>query len=220
MSGGERVWIDEALTRAIAVYLAQSAGRRYQTLFSDEADGPLDPERKRMFMAMKREVLRLGGYEQELFISQTPELWELADCVIDVGRLAAGMRRHADDEIPGKPEAFHRAHFDVGQLVDEGASAIEGKDRDDPADQRQRPMQRHGREQRRIAQNRRTQHVRPVNLRIWHVEVARQVRRRLQHRGVVFDWRGLALRLGNIGRAIEGRLFSHKSLRVLASAMR
>jgi exonuclease SbcC len=79
------------LTRAIAVYLAQSAGRRYQTLFSDEADGPLDPERKRMFMAMKREVLRLGGYGQELFVSQTPELWELADCVIDVGRLAAGQ---------------------------------------------------------------------------------------------------------------------------------
>jgi exonuclease SbcC len=91
MSGGERVWIDEALTRAIAVYLAQSAGRRYQTLFSDEADGPLDPERKRMFMAMKREVLRLGGYGQELFVSQTPELWELADCVIDVGRLAASQ---------------------------------------------------------------------------------------------------------------------------------
>jgi exonuclease SbcC len=84
MSGGERVWIDEALTRAIAVYLAQSAGRRYQTLFSDEADGPLDPERKRMFMAMKREVLRLGGYEQELFVSQTPELWALADSVVEV----------------------------------------------------------------------------------------------------------------------------------------
>jgi exonuclease SbcC len=44
-----------------------------------------------MFMAMKREVLRLGGYGQELFVSQTPELWELADCVIDVGRLAAGQ---------------------------------------------------------------------------------------------------------------------------------
>jgi exonuclease SbcC len=40
-----------------------------------------------MFMAMKREVLRLGGYEQELFVSQTPELWSLADCVIDVKRL-------------------------------------------------------------------------------------------------------------------------------------
>ena len=40
-------------------------------------DGTLDPERKRMFMAMKREVLRLGGYEQEYFISQTPELLSL-----------------------------------------------------------------------------------------------------------------------------------------------
>lgn len=87
MSGGERVWIDEALTRAIAVYLSQSAGRRYQTLFSDEADGALDPERKRMFVAMKREVLRVGGYEQEIFVSQTAELWSLADKVIDVAQL-------------------------------------------------------------------------------------------------------------------------------------
>jgi len=93
MSGGERVWIDEALTRAIAVYLAQSAGRCYQTLFSDEADGPLDPERKRMFVAMKRDVLRLGGYEQEIFVSQTPELWSLADCVIEVARLGAWQER-------------------------------------------------------------------------------------------------------------------------------
>ena len=89
MSGGEKVWIDAALTRAIAVYLAQSAGRRYQTLFSDEADGPLDADRKRMFVAMKREVLRLGGYEREVFVSQTPELWALADCVIDVQKFAA-----------------------------------------------------------------------------------------------------------------------------------
>jgi exonuclease SbcC len=88
MSGGERVLVNEALTRAIAVYLAQCAGRRYHTLFSDETDGPLDAERKRMFVAMKREVLRLAGYEQEIFVSQTPQLWEMADCVIDVRRLA------------------------------------------------------------------------------------------------------------------------------------
>jgi exonuclease SbcC len=59
-------------------------------LFSDEADGPLDPERKRMFMAMKREVLRLGGYQREFFVSQTPELTAMADAVIDMdlqGRL-------------------------------------------------------------------------------------------------------------------------------------
>ncbi len=88
MSGGERVWINEALIRAIALYLAHHSGRRYATLFSDEADGSLDPERKRMFMQMKREVLRLGGYEQEFFVSQTPELTALADVAIDLDAMA------------------------------------------------------------------------------------------------------------------------------------
>ncbi|MEP6875476.1 MAG: DNA repair protein [Burkholderiales bacterium] len=89
MSGGERVWINECLTRAVALYLAQHSGRRYSALFSDEADGPLDPERKRMFMAMKREVLRLGGYEREFFVSQTPELTAMADAVIDLDGMVA-----------------------------------------------------------------------------------------------------------------------------------
>ncbi|BBP02945.1 hypothetical protein TPL01_13260 [Sulfuriferula plumbiphila] len=88
MSGGERVWINECLVRAVALYLAQNTGRRYATLFSDEADGPLDPERKRMFMEMKREVLRLGGYDQEFFVSQTPELTAVADAVIDLDAMA------------------------------------------------------------------------------------------------------------------------------------
>jgi exonuclease SbcC len=104
MSGGEKVWINECLTRAIAIYLSHASGRRYQTLFSDEADGSLDSERKRMFMAMKREVLRLGGYEQEYFVSQTPALWELADSVINIGKLSSSSqprtnlsRRHHSD---------------------------------------------------------------------------------------------------------------------------
>ena len=84
MSGGERVWVNECLIRAVALYLAQHTGRRYGALFSDEADGPLDPERKRMFMAMKREVLRLGGYQREFFVSQAPELTAMADTVIDM----------------------------------------------------------------------------------------------------------------------------------------
>lgn len=88
VSGGERVWINECLTRAIALYLAGNTGRRFGALFSDEADGPLDPEHKRMFMEMKREVLRLGGYEREFYVSQTPELTALADVVIDLDAMA------------------------------------------------------------------------------------------------------------------------------------
>ncbi|MGH7460777.1 MAG: SMC family ATPase, partial [Longimicrobiales bacterium] len=88
MSGGQKVWINECLTRGIALYRTQDAQQPFQTLFTDEADGPLDPERKRAFMKMKREVLRLGGYEREFFISQTPDLVDEADAVIDVVALA------------------------------------------------------------------------------------------------------------------------------------
>jgi len=87
MSGGERVWINDCLTRAIALYVAQCSGRQYETLFTDESDGPLDADHKRMFMRMKREVLRLGGYEREYFISQTPEMASMADVVIDLDTL-------------------------------------------------------------------------------------------------------------------------------------
>jgi exonuclease SbcC len=89
MSGGQKVWINECLTRGIALYLAQNAGQEYQTLFSDESDGPLDADRKLQFMRMKREVLRQGGYEREFFISQTPDLVAEADAIIDVSALAA-----------------------------------------------------------------------------------------------------------------------------------
>jgi len=89
MSGGQKIWINECLTRGIALYRAQDTGHSFQTLFTDEADGPLDPERKRAFMRMKREVLRQGGYEREFFISHTADLVDQADAVIDVVALAA-----------------------------------------------------------------------------------------------------------------------------------
>jgi exonuclease SbcC len=91
MSGGERVWINESLVRAVALYLAQHTGRHYETLYSDEADGALDAARKRMFMAMKREVLRLGGYAREIYISQAQELTAMADVVIDLADYRAGV---------------------------------------------------------------------------------------------------------------------------------
>ena len=84
MSGGQRVWINEAITRAIALYQASLAGKHMKTIFSDELDGALDAENKRMFLNMKREVLRIGKYDKEYFISHTPELWQMADAVIDI----------------------------------------------------------------------------------------------------------------------------------------
>jgi len=89
MSGGERIYINDVLTRAIALYQAQLSGRQYSCLFSDESDGALDPEKKLQFTAMKRRVLEIGGYKKEIFISHTPEVQELADAKIDL----EGMRQ-------------------------------------------------------------------------------------------------------------------------------
>jgi exonuclease SbcC len=88
MSGGEEVLVNECLTRAIALYASQSnQTTSYQTLFTDETDGALDPKAKRTFMAMKRAVLAQGGYEREFFITHTPELWGMADYTINVAEL-------------------------------------------------------------------------------------------------------------------------------------
>jgi DNA repair protein SbcC/Rad50 len=84
MSGGERIYINEALTRAIGLFHAQALGQAYTCLFSDESDGALDPERKQHYMAMKRRVLEIGGYSTEFYITHTPELWEMADSTVDV----------------------------------------------------------------------------------------------------------------------------------------
>ncbi|CAB3806723.1 hypothetical protein [Pararobbsia alpina] len=81
--------MNECLTRGIALHLARHSGKRFSSLFTDEADGPLDPDRKRQFMRMKREVLRVGGSERQFFIYQTPELVEEADAVIDVTSFAS-----------------------------------------------------------------------------------------------------------------------------------
>lgn len=87
MSPGERVWVNASLANSIALYRSAASGVQSETMFSDEADGPLDPERKRMFMQMKRAVLKQGGYEREYFITHTPELLDMADFQIKVAEL-------------------------------------------------------------------------------------------------------------------------------------
>lgn len=89
MSGGEQIWINEALIRGIALYLSEASGHSSETLFSDEADGPLDPQKKLQFLRMKREVLRIGGYKREFYISHTPDIVMLADSKIDMKALPA-----------------------------------------------------------------------------------------------------------------------------------
>jgi DNA repair protein SbcC/Rad50 len=88
-SGGERVWLNEAVMRGVALYLQSQTQWPHKTLFSDETDGPLDSGRKLAFIASKRLTLKLGDLDAEVFITQTRELRDLADHLIDLDRMVA-----------------------------------------------------------------------------------------------------------------------------------
>jgi len=87
LSGGQEVFVNECVTRGVALHLAQSGSYRFDTLFTDESDGPLDENNKRRFMAMKRRILDLGKYSREYFVTQTSELQGMADYTINVAEL-------------------------------------------------------------------------------------------------------------------------------------
>ncbi|NCA72013.1 MAG: hypothetical protein EOM91_18430 [Sphingobacteriia bacterium] len=87
MSGGEQVFINETLSRALALYQAAGSAGLYHTLLTDETDGALDQDKKLQYAGMKRRVLELGGFRREIFISHSPAIIEAADAVIDVRSL-------------------------------------------------------------------------------------------------------------------------------------
>ena len=78
-SGGEITWVEDSVTKAIALYHAEKNGRRYSTLMTDERDGALAEESKRQFFRLKREVLALGGFTGEFYISHSSQSQDFAD---------------------------------------------------------------------------------------------------------------------------------------------
>ena len=76
LSGGERVWIEQALSEAIAIFHSEKSGRLFETAFCDESDGALDPDNKQHFVDMLREAARVGRRQFTFLITQTPEVWQ------------------------------------------------------------------------------------------------------------------------------------------------
>lgn len=86
MSGGQLSWMEDAITRGICLFNIHRSDRIFGTLYSDEKDGALDPDRKLEFLAVKRRALELGTHTREFFISHTPELVDQADARIVLAR--------------------------------------------------------------------------------------------------------------------------------------
>jgi len=83
-SGGERVWLDEALRGAVGLYHQEAAGMQYECVFSDERDDGLTEERGRQFYLMDRAVLKAGGYKRKFFVSHKKAAWDTADYRINL----------------------------------------------------------------------------------------------------------------------------------------
>lgn len=59
-SGGESVWLDKALTEAVAIYHQGLADVRYECIFADEAEDGLTAERKSQYFRMDKAAMDLG----------------------------------------------------------------------------------------------------------------------------------------------------------------
>lgn len=99
LSGGERVFVAEALSLAMAIYHAGKSSIPIMDLWRDECCGALDYEKAPLYVAMLRKALRLGGFQRVYFVAHQRELWALADVqlLVEDGqcRVVDGVSREA-----------------------------------------------------------------------------------------------------------------------------
>lgn len=87
LSGGQKVWISEALSKGMTLVSKRKSGRNFESLYSDENDGALDSDKALDFMKMKRAMMDIGGFSEHFFVSHNPDVVGMADHVIDFGKL-------------------------------------------------------------------------------------------------------------------------------------
>jgi DNA repair protein SbcC/Rad50 len=89
LSGGERVIVGEALGLAISIFNSRKSGIKWTSLFRDETAGALDPTNAQAYVQMLRRALRLGGFDQVIFVSHQEAVWQQADVrlIVEGGRI-------------------------------------------------------------------------------------------------------------------------------------
>ena len=85
LSGGQRVWLLSALRLSLTLISQEKSDKSFQTGFADESDGALDVGHAIEYVQMYRAFMKVGGFEDFLFISHKPETIALADHVLTFG---------------------------------------------------------------------------------------------------------------------------------------
>lgn len=77
-SGGEAAIIKEGISLGTAVYKQQVSGTEIKTLIRDEADGGLTSKNAHLYQKMLDKAMKVGGFEQVIYVSHKPEIQRLA----------------------------------------------------------------------------------------------------------------------------------------------
>jgi len=88
LSGGELVWIRKALYDAFGIIRAKSTGTRFLTVCLDEADGALDPEARRRYVAMLQAAHVAAGRRHTIVITHSEDAQEAIGQRIVMSELA------------------------------------------------------------------------------------------------------------------------------------
>ena len=98
LSGGQFVLVNEAVNLGIAIYnTRQGEGARHETLIRDETVGALDSKNSREYVRMLRHAIKIGGFHQVIFICHSPQVWELADRILQVRNGQVLVERDGSD---------------------------------------------------------------------------------------------------------------------------
>lgn len=89
LSGGETVWVRKALYAAFGTIRAKSRGTRFLTVSMDEADGALDPDARRRYIAMLEAEHAEACRAHTIVITHSEAAQEMIAQRIDMRELAA-----------------------------------------------------------------------------------------------------------------------------------
>lgn len=84
LSGGEAVFVGEALSLALTMVGVRRSGVSAPTLIRDETGAALDPERGPQYIAMLRRAAEIVGASRILFVSHSADLQALSDSTIRI----------------------------------------------------------------------------------------------------------------------------------------
>lgn len=79
LSGGQQVWVDEALKLAIALLVNTRNQFPIRTCWRDETMAALHPEVAPLYMTMLRKAHEIGGFHHTIVVSHNPDVYQQAD---------------------------------------------------------------------------------------------------------------------------------------------